>query len=82
MWVQSLAWEDPLEEDMTTYSSILAWRTPWIEEPGGLWSVGLQSWTRLKSLGMHAHKAQFQGLRSGSEAVSLSTTCCSSGIEW
>ena len=35
MWVQSLCWEDPLEEDMETHSSILAWRIPWTEEPGG-----------------------------------------------
>ena len=46
--VQSLGWEDPLEEEMATHSSILAWRTPWSEEPGGLQSVGPQkSWTRL-----------------------------------
>ena len=41
-WVQSLGWEDPLEEDMATHSSILAWRIPWTEEPGGLQSMGLQ----------------------------------------
>ena len=41
-WVQSLGQEDPLEEGMTTHSSILAWRIPCIEEPGGLWSSGLQ----------------------------------------
>ena len=35
-WVQSLGWEDPLEESMATHSSILAWRSPWTEEPGGL----------------------------------------------
>ena len=34
--VQSLVWEDPLEEEMATYSSILAWRIPWTEKPGGL----------------------------------------------
>ena len=34
--VQSLAWEDPLEEGMATQSSILAWKTPWTEEPGRL----------------------------------------------
>ena len=39
---QSLDWEDPLEEGMATHSSILAWRIPWTEEPGGLWSIGLQ----------------------------------------
>ena len=35
-------WEDPLEEEMATQSSILAWRIPWTEEPGGLWSMGLK----------------------------------------
>ena len=40
--VRSLGWEDPLEEDMTTHSSILAWRIPWIEEPGGLQSMESQ----------------------------------------
>ena len=40
-WVQSLGWEDPLEEDMATHSSIPAWRIPWTEEPGGLQSMGL-----------------------------------------
>ena len=34
--VQSLGWEDPLEKEMATHSSILAWRIPWTEEPGGL----------------------------------------------
>ena len=45
MWktrVQPLGWEDPLEEGMATHSSILAWRIPWIEESGGLQSMGLQ----------------------------------------
>ena len=41
-WVQSLGWEDPLGEGMATHSSILAWRIPWIEESGGLQSIGLQ----------------------------------------
>ena len=41
-YIQSLGWEDPLEEDMATHSSILAWRIPWTEEPGGLQSMGLQ----------------------------------------
>ena len=39
-WVQSLGWEDPLEEDTATHPSILAWRIPWTEEPGGLQSTG------------------------------------------
>ena len=42
MWVQSLGWEDPLEESMATHSSILAWETPRTEEPGGLQSMGSQ----------------------------------------
>ena len=41
MWVQSLGQEDPLEEGMATYSSLLAWKIPWTEEPGGLQSIGL-----------------------------------------
>ena len=41
-WVQSLGWEDPLEKGMATHSSILAWRIPWREEPGGLQSMGSQ----------------------------------------
>ena len=41
-WVQSLRQEDPLEKEMATHSSILAWRIPWTEEPGGLQSMGLQ----------------------------------------
>ena len=40
--VQSLGWEDPLEKGMATHSSILAWRIPWTEEPGGLQSMGSQ----------------------------------------
>ena len=40
--VQSLAREDPLEKEMATHSSILAWRIPWTEEPGGLQSMGSQ----------------------------------------
>ena len=41
-WVRSLGWEDPLEKEMATHSSILAWRIPWTEEPGGLQSTGSQ----------------------------------------
>ena len=40
--VQSLGWEDPLEKEMATHSSTLAWETPWMEEPGRLQSMGLQ----------------------------------------
>ena len=45
-WVQSLDWEDPLEQGMAVHSSILAWKIPWTEELGGLQSRGLQkNWT-------------------------------------
>jgi len=40
VWVLFLGWEDPLEKEMATHSSILAWRIPWTEEPGGLQSMG------------------------------------------
>ena len=41
-WVQPLGWEDPLEKGMATHSSILAWKIPWTEEPGGLQSMKLE----------------------------------------
>ena len=46
-WVQSLGQEDPLEKEMAAHPSILAWETPWTEEPGRLQSMGSQSRTRL-----------------------------------
>ena len=46
-WVWSLGQENPLEEEMATHSSILAWEIPWIEEPGGPQSMGSQSRTGL-----------------------------------
>ena len=42
-WVRALGWEDPLEEGMATHSSILAWRIPQTEEPGGLQPMGSQT---------------------------------------
>ena len=55
-WVGSLGREDPLEKEMATHSSILAWKTPWTEEPGRLQSMGSQrighNWARM---GAHAH---------------------------
>ena len=41
-WVRFLGWEDSLEKEMATHSSVLAWRIPWTGEPGGLLSVGSQ----------------------------------------
>ena len=46
-WVKSLGWEDPVEKEMATHFTILAWRIPWTEEVGGLQSMGLQSRTGL-----------------------------------
>ena len=59
--VQSLGWEDPLEEEMATYSSILAWEIPWAEEPGSPWSC--------KGLDMteHTHTLQMPYLYVGAE---------------
>ena len=51
-WVRSLGWEDTLDKETATHSSILAWRIPWTEEPGGLQSTGL------KELDMTEHTAQ------------------------
>ena len=48
MQVQFLGCEDLLEEDMATHCRILAWKIPWTEEPGGLWSKGSQSQIQLK----------------------------------
>ena len=54
-WVRSLGWEDPLEKEVATHSSILAWRIPWTEEPGGYSPRGhTKSRTRLKGLSTHA----------------------------
>ena len=47
--VPSLGWEDPLEKEMATHSSVLAWRIPWTEEPDELQSMGLQNRTRLSN---------------------------------
>ena len=52
MWVQSLGQKGPLEEEMATHFSILAWKIPWTEETGKLQSTGLQSQTRVSE---HAH---------------------------
>ena len=54
MYVRSLGQEDPLEEGMATHSSILAWKIPWIQEPGRLQSMGLR---RVRhELSMHTHR--------------------------
>ena len=65
-WVQTLNWEDPLEKEMATHSSILAWEIPWIEEPGGLQSMG---WKRVK----HRQATEPAGMhRFAQDSLSLS----------
>ena len=51
-WVQSLGWEDPLEKEIATHSSILAWKIPWMEECGRLQPMGLQ---RVRHFHFHFH---------------------------
>ena len=52
-WVWSLGWEDPLKEGMATHCSVLAWRIPWTEEPGGLQSMGLKESDTIDPLPEH-----------------------------
>ena len=52
-WVRSLGWEDPLEKEMATHSSILAWRIPWMEELGGLQSMGRKQLEMTERLHFH-----------------------------
>ena len=67
--VQPLGWENPMEKGTATYSSILAWRIPWTEEPGGLQSMGSQSWTRLSDF--HFHGFSFSKLFSFSYLLKI-----------
>ena len=60
MQVRSLVRENPLEQEMATRSSILAWEIPWTEEPGGLQSMGLQIWGTTERACTHTH-TQRQG---------------------
>ena len=53
MWIQSLCWEDPLEEEMATHSSILAWKTLWTEELGGLQFMGHKELNTTEQLRTH-----------------------------
>ena len=53
MWVRSLGQEDPLEQEVVTHSSVLAWRILWTEGPGGRQSTGSQSQTRLRATTRH-----------------------------
>ena len=74
-WVQFLGLEDPLEEGMAIHSSILAWRIPWTEEPGGLQSIGLQKvgydWSNWAC--MHALQFEEKHVGRGQKSRVLST---------
>ena len=52
-WVRSLGWEDSLAKEMATHSSILAWRIPWMEEPGGQQSMGFKESDKTERLHFH-----------------------------
>ena len=63
--VQSLGREDPLEKEMATHSSILAWKIPQTEDPGRLQSMGSQSWTRLNDFTFTIRKEKSDARRQG-----------------
>ena len=65
-WVQSLGWEDPLENEMVIHSSTLAWRIPWTEDPGELQSVGLQR--------VGHNPLQYSGLENSRDCIVLEVT--------
>ena len=61
MWVWSLSWEDPLEEDIATHSSILGWKIPWTEESGGLQSMGSQEFdTTIATKHIHTSRIEYE----------------------
>ena len=76
-WLRSLDQEYPLEKEMAAHSSILAWRIPWMEEPGGLQSMGSQSRTWLKRLHFHFRtwEVRKSGLFSSRLLLQLPTGC-------
>ena len=72
MRVRSLGWEDPLEEEMATHSSILAWGVPWTEEPGGLQSMDHKEldMTEQLSARTHTHTNKHKGIQFSSVSQS------------
>ena len=75
-WLRSLGQEDPLEKEMATHSSTLAWKIPWIEKPGRLQSMGSQSQTRLSNFTFNHVQIFFQGLLS----INFLITVCNSHL--
>ena len=79
--VQSLGQEDPLEKEMATHSSILAWRIPWTEEPGGLYSPwGCKKLDKTEQLSIQYCKERKRVLELKSELCSSSNSAVSSVI--
>ena len=66
-WVRSLGWEDPLEKEMATHSSILVWKIPWTEEPAGLQSMGSQK-SRMQLSNLTAAAAAVMAMVTGIQA--------------
>ena len=84
-WVWSLGQEDPLEKRMGTHFSVLAWRIPWTEEPGGLQSIGSQSQTRterLTLLGMEDFLAARQSGQNPSKPLPSAMAVSSLSSHW
>ena len=73
MQVRFLSWKDPLEEEMASHSSILAWRIPGTEEPGGQQSMRSQSQTQLKRLSTHTCRPAGKTLPPGAKGALLPT---------
>ena len=76
--VQSLGWEDPLEEGMATHSSILSWRFPWTEKPGELQSMGSQS-DRTERLTLSFHFTFMAAKRAHSTVHGAGRMCLANG---
>ena len=64
IWVQSLGQEHPLEKEIATHSSILAWEVPWTQKPGGLQSMGSKESDMTEQLNHHHHSQFFGNLNS------------------
>ena len=83
--VQSLGWEDPMEKGMATHSSILAWRIPWTEQPGGLQSMGHKESDTTEGLTqdiltwLYQQRPYFQ-IRSHSQLPGVKTSTCLCGV--
>ena len=79
-WVWSLGWEDTLQEEMATHSSILAWEIPWTEKPGGLQSTGSQrvghDWIATEYTHTHTHTHTCHGEQNPSSVILWWTSDC------